>query len=112
MARSTKHSSTTASSELLAGLADRQWRDAFRAANSTRRLRTVSFSRCTRRSPLDHGVTFLLTAKGAISGKTAQTTFTDSLSGLFEIDGNALASTSHDWSQVWSDRTLGTHPTP
>src|SRR5262249_18266448 len=29
----------------------------------------------------DRGVTFLLTAKGAISGRTAQTTFTDNISG-------------------------------
>jgi hypothetical protein len=66
----------------------------------------------------DVGVHFLLTAKGMISGKKAQTTFTDALPGLFEIDGNAKLDSltidpdtnltkTHDWSQVfadWSDR--------
>jgi uncharacterized repeat protein (TIGR01451 family) len=59
----------------------------------------------------DLGVHFLLTAKGAITGRTAQTTFTDNLPGLFQIDGNATGGTtnSHDWDQVWSDRVNGTH---
>ncbi len=53
----------------------------------------------------DLGVHFLLTAKGAISGKTARTTFTDALPGLFEItDGNTIPATSHDWDQVHADK--------
>jgi hypothetical protein len=54
----------------------------------------------------DIGVHFLLTAKGAISGRTAQTTFTDNLPGLFQIDGNATGGTgtSHDWDQVFTDK--------
>jgi VCBS repeat-containing protein len=55
----------------------------------------------------DVGVHFLLTAKGAISGRTAQTMFTDNLPGLFQIDGNATGgtATSHDWDQVFADKS-------
>ena len=53
----------------------------------------------------DVGVHFLLTAKGTISGRTAQATFTDGLATLFQIDGDANGSTSdsHDWDQVYAD---------
>src|SRR5437762_8156112 len=52
----------------------------------------------------DVGVSFQLTAKGAISGRTAQTTFTDSLAGLFQIDGDTAGgtATSHDWDQLYA----------
>jgi uncharacterized repeat protein (TIGR01451 family) len=59
-------------------------------------------------------VTFVLTAKGVISGRTAQTTFTDGNYGtLFQLDGDAsstypAAATGHDWSQVYSDFTNAT----
>jgi uncharacterized repeat protein (TIGR01451 family) len=54
----------------------------------------------------DLGVHFLLTAKSTISGRMAQTTFTDDLPGLFQIDGNAIGGTasSHDWDQVYTDK--------
>jgi hypothetical protein len=52
----------------------------------------------------DLGVHFLLTAKGTISGKKAQATFTDALATVFEIsDGNTIRTSSHDWDQVYRD---------
>jgi VCBS repeat-containing protein len=54
----------------------------------------------------DIGVHFLLTAKGVVSGRWAQTTFTDGLADLFWIDGDATTpagSTAHDWDQVYAD---------
>ena len=62
----------------------------------------------------DVGVTFLLTAKGVMSHRTAQTTFTDSLATFFQLDGDAsstfpLAAIGHDWSQVCSDFTNNTN---
>ncbi len=58
----------------------------------------------------DLGVHFLLTAKGTISGRWAQTTFTDDLPGLFQIDKDATGgtATSHDWNQVYTDKTGST----
>ena len=55
----------------------------------------------------DLGVHFLLTAKGVISGRWAQTTFTDNLAGLFQIEGDAIGgtATSHDWNQVYTDKS-------
>jgi uncharacterized repeat protein (TIGR01451 family) len=57
----------------------------------------------------DVGVNFLLTARGVISGRWAQTTFTDGLNTLFQIDRDATGgtSTSHDWNQVYADRSSG-----
>ena len=55
----------------------------------------------------DLGVTFVLTALGQSSARTAQTSFTDSsYTSFFQLDGNTLTSGGtglHDWDQVYSD---------
>jgi len=62
----------------------------------------------------DVGVKFLLTATGTISSRTAQTIFTDSVSGIFQIDGNVTGGleTYHDWDQVYADFTSRTSQQP